>query len=415
MDAGEGHSQVEIEGSPYLGRFAIQELHVQMRLQGCRYVDQQRCAKRNFLFARQLRLDVGLGAGFRGHGRQDRRNPAFRLFRLPLLRSPEQQQPGAGGCRGQGKEGEHGETGHQAERHHECACDQQGPGLRAELLADVAGEILGLVRADPGDDDARRHGDQEGGDLCDQPVPDRQDRVDLHGLVEAQVPLRHADDQAADQVDGDDDQAGDGVALDEFHGAVHGAVELAFLLDDLPPPPRLGHVDHAGAHVPVDAHLFAGHGIERETGAHLGHPLGALGDHQELDDGDDQEDHHADHEVAGNDEVPERVDDGARVGLQQHESGRGNGERQPEQGGQQQNRGEREEIARGSDIDREHQEHDGNSHAHADEDIHQLGGQRQDHHENDGDQKRRQQHVLALCNAVEDVLGVFWNVHPLWP
>ena len=44
-------------------------------------------------------------------------------------------------------------------------------------------------------------------------------------------PHRHAahhdaDHQAADDVDQRDDDAGDGVALDELHGAVHGAVEL---------------------------------------------------------------------------------------------------------------------------------------------------------------------------------------------
>ena len=407
VDAGKGHPEVEIQGAPYLRGFPVQETHVEVRLQGSGYVDQQGRTQGDFLFARQLRFHLGLGACFRRYGCKNRRDLAFRVLFLLLFGSPEQQKPGAGGCRGQGKKSEHGETGNQAERHHERARDKQGPWLGAELPADVAGQVFRLVGADPGDDDSRRHGDQQSGNLRHQPVSDSKDRVDLNGLVEVQAALRHADDQPADKVYADDDQSGDGVPLDELHGAVHRAVELTLLLDHLSPPARLGHVDHTGAHVPVYAHLLAGHRIEGKACAHLGHTLRALGYHQELDDGDDQEDHHADHEVAGDDEVAERVNDGAGIGLQQHEPGRGDGQGQAEQGRQQQNRGEREEIAGRADVDGEHQQHDGYPHAHADEHVHQLGGQGQDHHEDDGHQERCEQYVLALRNAVENGSGLF--------
>ena len=41
--------------------------------------------------------------------------------------------------------------------------------------------------------------------------------------------LEDTDGHAADQVDEQDQQAGDGVTAHEFAGTVHGAVELGFL------------------------------------------------------------------------------------------------------------------------------------------------------------------------------------------
>ena len=64
----------------------------------------------------------------------------------------------------------------------------------------------------------------------------------------------------------------------------------------------------------------------------------------ELHDGDDQEDHHADHEIAADDEVAEGVDDVAGVAVQQDQPGRADAERQPEQRGDEQDRRERGEC-----------------------------------------------------------------------
>jgi hypothetical protein len=127
------------------------------------------------------------------------------------------------------------------------------------------------------------------------------------------VPIR----MPAEQVDDDDDQPGDGVALDELHRPVHRAVELALLLHQAAAALGLVHVDGAGAHVAVDRHLLARHRVQREARRHLGHALGALGDDDELHDGQDQEDHQADDQVAADDEVAEGLDDVAGVGLQQ--------------------------------------------------------------------------------------------------
>ena len=87
---------------------------------------------------------------------------------------------------------------------------------------------------------------------------------------------------------------GDRVALDELRGAVHGAVEVGLGRDFGAALAGLGVGDQPGVEVGVDRHLLAGHRVEGEAGADLGHALGTLGDDDELDDHEDQEDDGAD-------------------------------------------------------------------------------------------------------------------------
>ena len=152
-------------------------------------------------------------------------------------------------------------------------------------------------------------------DLRDEAVADREDAVLRDRPADLLAVHEHAHADAADDVDGRHDETGDRVALHEFHRAVHRAVELRFLAELVAAPLGRVLVDRAGAHVGVDGHLLAGHGVEGEARRHLGDSLRALGDHDELHDGDDEEDHGADHEVAAHHEVAERVDDRARVRL----------------------------------------------------------------------------------------------------
>ncbi len=119
------------------------------------------------------------------------------------------------------------------------------------------------------------------------------------GLTEAHAVLDNADEQAADDVDQDDHDAGDGVAADELAGPVHRAEEVGLLENLLPAALCLALVDHAGAKVGVDRHLLARHAVERESGGDLADPRGALGDDDELNQHDDREDHQADDHVVG--------------------------------------------------------------------------------------------------------------------
>ena len=153
--------------------------------------------------------------------------------------------------------------------------------------------------------------------------------------------LDDADDDAAEQVDAGDQDAGDRVALDELRGAVHRAVEVGLLGDLGAALARLFVGDLAGVQVGVDRHLLAGHGVQGEARADLGHAPGAVRDHDELDHDQDQEDDEADDDVAADDEVAERLDHVAGVALEQDQTRHGHVDRQAEERGQQQDRRER--------------------------------------------------------------------------
>ena len=112
-----------------------------------------------------------------------------------------------------------------------------------------------------------------------------------------------------------DQDAGHRVALDELRGTVHRAVEVGLLGDLGAALARLLVGDLAGVEVGVDRHLLAGHGVEGEARADLGHAAGAVRDDHELDHDQDQEDDEADDDVAADDEVAERLDHVARVAV----------------------------------------------------------------------------------------------------
>ena len=213
-----------------------------------------------------------------------------------------------------------------------------------ELGGDAAAHVAGGGRA--GHDQAGGDREQQRGDLRDQAVADGQQAVVVHRVGRRHALLEHADREAADQVDDGDDDGGDGVALDELGATVHRAVEVGLGGDVGAALLGLVLVDQAGVEVGVDRHLLAGHRVEGEPGADLGDPLGALGDHDDLHDDQDQEDDQADDQRAADDEVAERVDDLAGVAVAQHQPGGADVEREPEQGGDQQQGREDGEVER---------------------------------------------------------------------
>src|SRR6202034_3032445 len=117
------------------------------------------------------------------------------------------------------------------------------------------------------------------------------------------------DNDAADDVDEDDEQAGDRVAAHEFRGAVHRAEEAAFVFQRL--AAFLGDflVDQPGGEIGVDRHLFAWHGVEVEARRDFGDASRALGDDDEIHDYQDCEDDNADDEIAAHHDIAERLDD----------------------------------------------------------------------------------------------------------
>src|SRR5690348_9611929 len=132
--------------------------------------------------------------------------------------------------------------------------------------------------------------------------------------------LSNSDDEPGEDVDDADDERRDDIAFDEFHRAIHRAEELRFARERASTAARLGAVDRAGSELGVDRHLLAGHRVEDEARRDLGHALRAFGDDDELDERQNQKDDASDDVVAANDEIAERANDLAGVGLKQDEA-----------------------------------------------------------------------------------------------
>ena len=155
----------------------------------------------------------------------------------------------------------------------------------------------------------------------------------------------HAQHQACDHIDQQDQQRGDRIALHEFAGAIHRTVEIGLGRDFT--AAGLGFVggQQPGGEIGVDRHLLAGQCVEREAGGDFGDAPRALGDDHQIDDHQDQEDEDTDREIAADQEGAEGLDDLARgsaafMPIEQHDPRRCHVEREPQQRGEQQDRGE---------------------------------------------------------------------------
>jgi hypothetical protein len=215
-----------------------------------------------------------------------------------------------------------------------------------------------------GDDDTGGGGNQQSGDLRDQPVTDGQGGESVRRVIERHAVPEQTHQQAADDVDRGDQQAGDGVAADEFGGAVHGTIKAAFLFQRAAAVARDFFIDQAGVEVGIDRHLLAGHGVQAEPCRDFGDAAGAFRDDHEIHDEQDGEQDQADHDVAAHQESAERGDHmtgGERTfaAMAEDQPGGGDVERQAQQRRQQQQLRKAGEIQRAFEEERDHQHQHG--------------------------------------------------------
>ena len=201
---------------------------------------------------------------------------------------------------------------HEPEARHDDGSDGDSRPSAEELRVEGATELVARRRARHHDAGGGR--DEQRGDLRRERVTDAEDREGLGGVADVHA-ARDAEHEAADQVDGHDQQAGDGVAVDELARAVHRAEEVRLALELTTTRARLILGDRAGREVGVDRHLLAGHRVEGEARRDLGDAARALRDDDEVDDREDEEDDETDEDVALDDEATERLDDGAGRAL----------------------------------------------------------------------------------------------------
>jgi len=163
-------------------------------------------------------------------------------------------------------------------------------------------------------------------------------------LAPGQAALQDTHDQPAKDVDQHDQDARNGIPLDELAGTVHRPIEGRFALQVLASALGFILIDQTHVQIGVDAHLLTRHAVEREPGGHLGHALGTVGDHHVLHDHKDQEHDHADDVIATHDIVTDGIDHMSGIPFRQDQTGRRHVERQSEQRRDQQHRREGREV-----------------------------------------------------------------------
>ncbi len=300
--------------------------------------------------------------------------------------------------RGEDQKGDVRQAGDQGETEQNAGDDPERPGVDGELALEFGAEVARPGGA--GDEHARRGGDDQGRNLPDQPVADGENGVGRGGVPGGHALLQHADDEPGADVDHGNDDAGDGVALDELAGTVHRPVEVGLLGDFLASLARLVVADQAGVEVGVDRHLLARHGIQGEAGGDFGDPARPLGDDHEIDQHQDDEDDDADHVVAADHELAEGLDDAAGrphplVALEQDQAGRGDVEGEAKQGRRQQQGGKNGEIegphrVQGNDQDQQRQ-----GDVEGQEEVQKQRRQRDDHQQQNHHQAERDNDVAA--------------------
>jgi hypothetical protein len=318
---------------------------------------------------------------------------------------PPRRRPGQGGepagHRGQQQERQVGQAGHDPEAGQEHRGGPQGPRLRPKLREQlVADRALAVGRGQPGHRQRRRERHQERGELDHQAVAHRLHRVDLGGRRQRQPALADADRQPADQVDRDDQDRRDRVALHELHRAVEGAVELRLPLEGAAPLRRLGGVDRAGPQVGVDRELLTGQAVEGEPGRDLGDPLGAARHDQVLHDRDHREHDQPDDQVPRGDEAAERAHDLAAVGLCEDPPRGRHVDAEAEQGRDQEDGRQGRQAAGVGRKHRGQEDHDRRGEAHRQEQIDRQGRQRHHHHRHHRDHDHGQRQVAPAATRV---------------
>ena len=330
-----------------------------------------------------------LGVRLRGLGRARRRSLCSLAIALAHPPCAVAEAP----CNRQEDEVRHARNHPQRADH--TGRDRQHPRRVEHLAGNLAADVL--VLADTRDHHRCGHRDQQRRDLRHQRVAHRQQDVAVRGLCGGEVVLRHADHEAADDVDEQDQQACHRVAAHEFAGTVHRAKELCLFTHFEAPPLGFLVVDQAGAQVGIDGHLLAGHRIQREARADLGDAFGALGHHDEVDDHQNRKHDQSDREVATDQEVTERLDHrtrraGAGVPFEQHHACGRDVERQAQQGRQQDDRRERRKVERLDHVGRHHHHHQRHGNVEGEQDVERKRRQRQHHHRQDHHHHQRRHH-----------------------
>ncbi|MNC23811.1 hypothetical protein D3C75_718460 [compost metagenome] len=131
----------------------------------------------------------------------------------------------------------------------------------------------------------------------------------------------HPDNKTADQVDQQDDNAGNRVSLDEFTCSIHGPEEVSFTFNVTAAFSRLLFVDHPCVQIGIDTHLFAGHRIQCKACTYLSNTFRTFGNYYELDNDQNQKHNESDGNLPSGDPATEGCHDLTRMTIRENQFG----------------------------------------------------------------------------------------------
>ena len=115
------------------------------------------------------------------------------------------------------------------------------------------------------DDNGCREREKQRGNLRGQTIADGQRDINIGSLAERHIIFGHANDEAANNIDAENEQAGNRVTFHEFRGTIHGAVEIGFTRDFFAATLGFFRSEQSGIEFSINRHLLAGHRIQGEA------------------------------------------------------------------------------------------------------------------------------------------------------
>ena len=143
-------------------------------------------------------------------------------------------------------------------------------------------------------------------------VADGKQDICLGGIACTQAMRKDTKRHPANDIDDQDQHTGNRIAFHEFRCTIHRAVEIRLGRHVLSPDLGFVRCHQSGVQIGVDRHLLAGQRVEREARRDFGDAPCALGDHDQIDDHEDQENENPDCPVAADQKFAKRFDDMTR-------------------------------------------------------------------------------------------------------
>ena len=322
----------------------------------------------------------------------------FLLFLLqiaaypPACKDKERPHRKEDRCRGIMEGKAHSEEG-QADDHVDRTRDRE---ILPELLAD---DLFGRTARHEDTGCKREH---QGRQLGNEAVTNRQVGIASECILKRHAAEHHTGYEAADEVEGGNENTGLDVSRDKLRGTVHRGIEVDFLPDQGLLAGGLLFRNDAGVHLVLDVEHLVVHRVQRKAGGNLRNAGRTLGDDEDLNDNEDDEYDETDQLAVAGCNVGEGLDHFAlarhhispRVGAGQDKAGRRYVDGKAKQGHQQDQPGEGRKVGGPFRIDNRQQYRQGKGDIDDHRQVYQSLRQGNEHHQNRYDDRNCDHAVL---------------------